>query len=75
MNKDPPDCKTTAVISVMRGKPKDGYHFHCSNKHCKQKLVQVLLESGSNGNLFFVSKDKPILLPYSKKLVSQAWNT
>ncbi len=38
-NKDPPECKTTVIIAVMRGKPKDGYHCHRSNKHYKQKIV------------------------------------
>jgi hypothetical protein len=37
--------------------------------------VWVLLDSGSNDNLIFVNKDKPMLLPYSKKLVPQSWNT
>jgi hypothetical protein len=37
--------------------------------------VRVLLDSGSNGDLIFVNKDKPILLPYSKRLVPQPWNT
>jgi hypothetical protein len=37
--------------------------------------VQVLLDSGSNGDLIFVNKDKPMLLPYSKRLVPQSWNT
>jgi hypothetical protein len=72
---DPPEGKTTAVIAVMRGKPKDGYHHHHSIKHYKQKLVQVLLESGSDGDFFFVNKDKPMLLLYSKRLVPQSWNT
>ncbi len=53
--KDPPEGKTTAVIAVMRGRPKDGYHHLRSNKHYKQKLVQVLLDSGSDGNLIFVN--------------------
>jgi hypothetical protein len=77
MNKDPPEGKTTAVIAVirMRGKPKDGCHRCHSNKHYKQKLVQVVLDSGSDGNLVFVSKDKPILLPYLKRLVPRSWNT
>jgi hypothetical protein len=57
--KDPPEDKTTAVIDVMRGKPKDGCHHHCCNKHYKQKLVRVMLDSGSYGNLIFVNKDKP----------------
>jgi hypothetical protein len=37
--------------------------------------VQVLLDSGSDSDLIFVNKDKPMLLPYSKRLVSQSWNT
>ncbi len=74
-NKDPPENKTTAVIAVMRGKPNDGYHPHRSNKHNKQKLVRVLLDSGSDGNFVFVNKDKPMLPPYSKRLVPLSWNT
>jgi hypothetical protein len=73
--KDPPEGKTPAVIAVMRGKPKDGCHCHRSNKHYKQKLVRVLLDRGSDGDLVFVNKDKPMLLPYSKRLVPQLWNT
>jgi hypothetical protein len=74
-NKDPPEGKTTAIIAVMRGEPKDGHHCHRSNKHYKQKLIQVLLDSGSDGNLGFVDKDKTMLLPSSKRLVPQLWNT
>jgi hypothetical protein len=74
-NKDPPEGKPTAVIAVMRGKSKDSYYCHCSNKHYKQTLVWVQLDSGSDGDLVFVSKDRPMLLPYSKRLVPQSWNT
>ncbi len=59
----------------MRGKPKDGHYCHRSNKHYTQKLVWVLSDSGSDGALIFVNKDKPMLLPSSKRLVSQSWNT
>jgi hypothetical protein len=55
----------------MRGNPKDG----CTRHHSKQKIVQVLLDSGSNSDLIFMNKDKPMLLPYSKRLVPQSWNT
>jgi hypothetical protein len=71
----PPEGNTTAVIDVMRGKPKDDYNYHCSNKHCKQTLVHVLLDSGSEGDLVLIRKDEPMLLPYSKRLVPQWWNT
>ncbi len=72
---NPSEGSTTAVVAVMRGNPKDGYTCQCSNKHCKQKIVQVLLDSGSNSDLIFVNKEKPMLLPYSKRLVPQSWNT
>jgi hypothetical protein len=73
--KDPPEGKTTAIVAVMRGRPEHGHHRQHSNKHYKQKLVRVLLDSGSDGNLVFVDKDKTILLPSSKWLVPQSWNT
>ncbi len=74
-NKDPPEGRTTAIVAVMRGRPKHGHHRQCSNKHYKQKLVRVLLDSGSDGNLVFVDKDKPMLLPSLKRMVPQSWNT
>jgi hypothetical protein len=74
-SKDPPEGRTTAIVAVMRGKPKHGHHRQRSNKHYKQKLVQVLSDSGSNGDLVFIDKDKPMLLPSSKKLDPQSWNT
>jgi hypothetical protein len=74
-NKDPPEGKPTTIVAVMRGKPKHSHHRQCSNKHYKQKLVQILLDSGSDGDLIFVDKDKPMLLPSSKRLVPQSWNT
>jgi hypothetical protein len=73
--KDPPEGRTTAIVAVMRGRPKHGHHCQRSNKHYKQKLVQVLLDSGFNGTFVFVDKDKPMLLPSSKRLVPQSWNT
>ncbi len=41
-NKDPPEGKTTAIVAVMRGRPKHGYHRQRSSKHYTGKLVQVL---------------------------------
>jgi hypothetical protein len=70
-NKNPPEGKTTAIVAVMRGRREHSYHRQCSNKHYNQKLVQVLLDSGSDGNLTFVDKNKPMLLPSSKRLVPQ----
>ena len=59
----------------MRGGPKHGHHCQRSNKHYKQKLVGVLVDSDSDGDLVFVDKDKLMLLPSSKKLLQQSWNT
>jgi hypothetical protein len=63
--KEPPEGKTTAMVAVMRGRPKHGHHHQHSKKHYKQKLVRVLLDSGSDDDLIFVDKDKPMLLPSS----------
>ncbi len=74
-NKDPPEGKTTAIVAVMRGRPKQGHHCQCSNKHYKQNSLRDLLDSGSDGNLIFIDKDTPMLLSSSKRLVPQSWNT
>ncbi len=74
-NKDPPEGKTIAIVAVMRGKPKHSHHRERSNKHDKKKLVRVLLDSGSDGDLIFVDKDKSMLLPTIKRLVPRLWNT
>jgi hypothetical protein len=74
-NKDPPEGRTPTIVAVMRGRPKHSHHRQRSNKHYKQKLVQVLLDSGSDSDFVFVDKDKPMLLPSSKRLVPQSWNT
>jgi hypothetical protein len=71
-NKDPPEGKTTAIVAVMRGRSKHSHHRQRSNKHYKQKIVRVLLDSGSDGDLIFVDKDKPMLLPSAKKMVPQS---
>jgi hypothetical protein len=60
---NPSEGSTMAVVAVMRGNPKDGYTHQRSNKHCKQKIVWVLLDSHSNGDLIFVNKDNPCCFP------------
>ncbi len=74
-SKDPPEGKTTAIVAVMRSRPKHSHHHQRSNKHDKRKLVRVLLDSGSDGDHIFVDKDKPMLLPTAKRLYPQLWNT
>jgi hypothetical protein len=70
--KDLPEGRTTTIVAV---RPKHGHHHQHSNKHYKKKLVRVLLNSGSDGNLVFVDKDKPMLVLSSKRQVPQSWNT
>ncbi len=41
-NKDLPEDKTTAIVAVMRGRPKHSHHRPRSNKHYTQKLVGIL---------------------------------
>jgi hypothetical protein len=66
LSKDPPEGKTIAIAAVMRGRPNHSHHHQSSNKHYTQKLVRVLLDSGSDGDLVFIDKDKPMLLPPQK---------
>jgi hypothetical protein len=40
-----------------------------------KKIVRVLLDLGSDGNLVFVNKEKPMVFPSLKRLVPQLWNT
>ncbi len=63
IRKNLPEGETTAVVAVMRGILKHGYHRHRSNKHYNKKIGQVPLDSGSDGDLVFVNKEKPMLLP------------
>ncbi len=74
-NKDPPEGKTTTIVTVMRGRPKHSHHHQCSNKHYKQKLVRILLDPGSDGDFIFVDRDRPMPLPSTKRLAPQLWNT
>ncbi len=71
-NKDPPEGKTTAIVAVMRVRPKHNHHRQRSNKHYKQKIVLVLLDSGSDGDHVFIDKDKPMLLPSLNGLIPQS---
>jgi hypothetical protein len=72
LNKNPPEGKTAAIVAVMRGRPKHSHHPQSSNKHYMQKLVRVLLDSGSDSELVLVNKNKSILLPSLKRLVPQS---
>ncbi len=65
-NKDPPEGKTTAIVAMMSSRPKHGHHRQHSNKHYKRKLVRVLLDSSSDGDLIFIDKINPCCFPQQK---------
>ncbi len=60
----------------MRGDPKDGYTLLRSNKHCKQRMVRILLDSGSDGDHIIVHKDTASLLKQagSTVMMYSEWN-
>lgn len=46
-----------------------------SKKVNKPKLIRVLLDSGSDGDLMFHKKGTPKCFPYSARLVPKSWHT
>ena len=73
---DAPEGKTTAIAAVIKCMPeKNAGRHRVSNKHKTKKIVRVLLDSGSDGDLLFHKKGKTMLLPYSKRLVPLSWHT
>jgi hypothetical protein len=64
---NPQKGKTTAVVAVMMGNSKHGYHCHRSNKHYKKQIVWVLLDSGSDGYLVFVKQRQAHVASLLKK--------
>jgi hypothetical protein len=67
---DQAHLKQTTVVVGVRVNLNKGY-LH-SNKSYLKHIVRVLLDHGHNRHLVFVTKDKPILCPYSNRLVSQS---
>jgi hypothetical protein len=63
----------TAVVAVAkysRAKP-----HKSSNKATKEKLIRVLLNSGSDGDLLFHEKGKTKHFPYLTRQVPCSWHT
>jgi len=50
-------------------------HHKGSNKAAKGKLIRVLLDSGSDGDLLFHEKGKPKQFPYLTRQVPCSWHT
>ena len=75
--KNPPltelEGKVTAVPAVMHHRPKNG---HVNNKQItRKKVIRVLLDSGSDGDLMFHRKGAHMHFPNSTRQVPMSWNT
>ena len=62
----------TAVLAVMSAGSKVQ---HSSKKIPKKKLIRVLLDSGSDGDLLFHKKGTPKHFPYLTRQVPKTWHT
>jgi hypothetical protein len=62
-----------AVVAVA--KYGHAHHQKSSKKATKEKLIRVLLDSGSDGDLLFHEKGKPKHFPYLTRQVPCSWHT
>ena len=66
------------TVTAVLGHPEwAGQGGHCNSRKHITPLWRVLLDSGSNGDIFFQpkSKNKAKTVPYTKRLVPQIWQT
>ena len=63
----------TAVVAVAKYGPV--HHHKSSKKASKEKLIRVLLDSGSDGDLLFHEKGKTKHFPYLTRQVPCSWHT
>ncbi len=76
-------CGVTAVAAVLEAgselSPKCKTGKGCiktsSIKLPKRKIIRVLLDSGSDGDLMFHEKGTPKSYPYLTRQISKSWNT
>ena len=74
-------CGVTAVVAVMKAGPelrpkcKKNKKMHCSKKIPKQKIIRILLNSGSDSDLLFQKKGAPKSYPYLTRQVPKSWST
>jgi hypothetical protein len=59
---------------VAMAKYGNAHHHKSSNKATKEKLIRVLLDSGSDGDLLFHEKEKPKHFPYLTRKVPCSWH-
>ena len=65
--------KVTAVMALA--KYDQARHHKSSKKATKEKLIRVLLDSGSDGDLLFHEKGKTKHFPYLTRQVPCSWHT
>ncbi len=65
--------KVMAVVAMA--KYGQAHHHKSSKKATKEKLIRVLLDSGSDGDLLFHEKGKPKHFPYLTRQVPCSWHT
>jgi hypothetical protein len=63
----------TAVVAMA--KYGNACHHKSSKKATKEKLIRVLLDSGSDGDLLFHEKGTPKHFPYLTRQVPCSWHT
>ncbi len=64
--------QTTVVVGVRVNLKRSS---HRSSKYYLKAYSVGLLDRSHNRHLVFVTNNKPMLCPYSNRLVSQSWNT
>ena len=62
--------RVTAVAAVMMAES-----IHSSKKVPTKKIIRVLLDSGSNGDLLFHKKGAAKQFPYLNRQVPMTWHT
>ena len=65
--------RVTAVAALIYFGPSSGKHNN--NQTTRKKVVGVLLDSGSDGDLLFHQKGTPKHFPYSTRQVPNSWHT
>ena len=63
----------TAVVAMTNYSR--AHHHKSSKQATKEKLIRVLLDSGSDGDLLFHQKGKPKHVPYLTRQVPCSWHT
>ena len=68
------ELRVTAVMAVMTGSPDQKSGRPTSNKQVpRKKVIKILLDSGSDGDLLFQKKGATKHFPYLARQVLKRW--